>query len=813
MQSPHVLAKLPARHPLRAAQWIWPEAYMYLYNHYAQFRRNFDLPKVPAKAPFFITADKAYRLYVNGRYVCRGPARGYLSHWPFDEVDLGPYLRVGPNWIAVEAYTPGISTFQYLHKTKAGLLCAARWGRFALVSEPKEWRMRRSPAHATRTARLSMQMDFQEHVDARLDDRSWITSPRPPAGWQAAIFDPKYGHNMLSTPFGQPPYDSVEPRGIPLLREEVRHPVAITAHGEGVCGEGYQTWDNISWGWVREGTQVPSWGDGRDVPGGVRDGVLELTVAPTGPGRYRAITVDLGECSVAALIVAASGAGGGEILDFQIDQCLRDGKPAFVETGDGCLIATANRLRLAPGTTRHEFFHLLGGRHVTLIARDVLRPLTVRLQVRTAGYPFTMRGRFSCSDDTLNGIHAISRHTQQICSLDAYVDTPWREQAQWWGDARVQAMNTFYLDGDARLFVRGIRSIAGQRGPHGLVYGHAPTSSGWCILPDFSLTWVLTVWDHYWQTGELRIFKEQWPRIRDVLGYFQTREARAPSGLLRHDRRLWLFEDWSTLYKGEIPTFLNLWYLLTLRQLAVLLAVAGKTVAAGQFQAQAAAHERLCLELLYREADQVFIAGLDDNGAPAADAPSVHDQTLALMLDLVPAAQPAMIVRHLLPYLKGEPVPGAKPSAFWAAYVLAEAGRRGYAAECIAFIRRHWTPMLATGTTWEDFNWQETAGNSCCHAWTSHPSWHLVNLLAGIRQTAAGWAAVQVAPQFIPGLDQAEALVPSPKGDIVVAWHRDAGRIRGVLALPPGVTASLELPGRDAMTLAQPGEHPFEVVT
>ena len=83
---------LPAHHPLRSARWIWPEAYMYLHNHYAQFRRDFDLDVPPRKAPLFITADKAYKLFINGRFVCRGPARGYQSHWPYDEVDVAAFL-------------------------------------------------------------------------------------------------------------------------------------------------------------------------------------------------------------------------------------------------------------------------------------------------------------------------------------------------------------------------------------------------------------------------------------------------------------------------------------------------------------------------------------------------------------------------------------------------------------------------------------------------------------------------------------------------------------------------------------------------
>ena len=97
---------------------------MYLNNHFAQFRRDLRLRSPGKVALLHITADKSYKLFVNGRYVCRGPARGYQSHWPFDSVDIRPYLKPGHNWISVEAYNPGISTFQYLHLTRAGLLCA-----------------------------------------------------------------------------------------------------------------------------------------------------------------------------------------------------------------------------------------------------------------------------------------------------------------------------------------------------------------------------------------------------------------------------------------------------------------------------------------------------------------------------------------------------------------------------------------------------------------------------------------------------------------------------------------------------------------
>ena len=784
--------RLPAKHIVRSGTWIWPEMYMYLYNHFAQFRKDFELGKVPKKAPLFITADKAYKLHVNGQFVCRGPARGYQSHWPMDEVDVAGYLRKGHNWIAVEAYNPGVSTFQYLHQTQAGLLCEAQWGAFSL-SGSGPWQMRRSPAHAVQTARLSMQLDFQEHVDARLDDRAWITSAQPPAGWKAEIF-PSAALNQLAVPFGQPPHDTVEFRGIPLLEEKWVCPAAVTAHGSGSCGEGYKTWQNVSWGWVREGRSVAGWDGPETVKSRLVDGWLEIEVEPTGPGRFRSITVDLGEYSLGNLAVEVRGSAGGEILDFQHDQCLRKGHPEFVNPGGACMAALANRMILAAGSCAHEFFHPLGGRHVTLIARDVPGRLVVRLRLRTCMYPFTMQGLFDCDDAALNDIYAICRRTQRLCSMDAYVDTPWREQAQWWGDARVQARNTFYMDGDARLLVRGIRSIAGQEAPQGLTYGHAPTCSGFCVLPDFTLTWCLTVLDYWWQTGRLDLVREQWPRIKKALAYFRQPEACDDSGLLKYDPRFWLFEDWSTLPKQRIPTFLNLWYLFTLRKMGELAGLVGKRADAARLLKAADRQAVLVTGRLFDPQAMVFRPCIDDSGQLVGE-PSVHDQTMALMLDLVPEAHQNMIDKVLMPYLKDEEIKGPKASSFWCTYVFDVMAARGYGRQVVDFIRKKWSPMLSTGTCWEGFKWDETSGESACHAWTAHPSSHFVNILAGITQTAVGWERIRFSPQRVEGIDRAGAVIPSPRGMIEASWQRQGTGIRAELTIPAGVQADIALPG------------------
>jgi len=775
---------LPTDHPLRQARWLWPGGFTYLVNSFAQFRKDFTLTKVPKAAPLFITADQHYRLWINGRYVTRGPARGYQTSWPFDEIDVASYLQPGANWLAVEAYNPGISTFQYIHQTAAGLLVAATWGTFTLLSDTT-WLARRSKAQRADTARLSLQIDFQEHVDATIDDRSWITSPTAPTGWTN---DLKHymGSGMEAVAFSRPPWDTVEPRGIPQLAEAERPLRRVVSRAAGACAAGWLGWENISWPFVDEG-KTATWAAADD--GHQADGWLEVPMPASGNDGFTAATIDVGEFVSGCVQIEVDGALGGECVDLHYHEGMQGLRGDLRRPGDACIIALASRLQLKPGRSTHDFFHLLGFGVLTVVARGARQPLTVRLKVRTAVYPFAMRGRFTSSDTTLDAIHTASRRTQQVCAGDAYVDTPWREQAQWWGDARVQAANTFHLDGDARLLARGIRSIAGQRGTAGLTYGHAPTIAYNCILPDFALTWLLTIRDLWWQTGETTMVREMWPRVQDVLNYFDTPEARHTSGLLRHDTRFWLFEDWSDLWKGDVPTFLNLWYLHALRELAGTCAAARMTKEAKELTRRADAHEKLVVRKLFDAKRGCWLAGFD---APLGKE-SVHDQVIGILLGLKPKAHQRQLDTFVLPYLRGEAVPGPKPSAFWSHYALLAAGDCGYGADGVAFIKRGWTPMLATGTTWEGFEWHENMGGTASHAWTAHPSVHLPRILCGIRQESPAWKRVLIAPQPVTGLDHAETLIPTPQGDLAVSWKRMGEAIVLEVRAPKGMRTDIRL--------------------
>ncbi|MDA3961549.1 MAG: alpha-L-rhamnosidase [Planctomycetota bacterium] len=784
--------RIDSAHPIRSARWMWPQGYMELHNHFAQFRRDVTLDAVPDRAVLAITADKNYRLWVNGAAVCRGPARGYQEHWPVDQIDLVPWLQVGTNRIAIEAYTPGISTFCYLHRSYAGVLCTLECaGQVVLASGDGQWQMRRSPGRRRDTARYSMQIDFQEHIDARQETRAWING-RESEAW---VPDPDLSHGtgLEGMMAGNGTYWDFEERGIPLLRETLVVPRAAVAMLSGRSAVGYADARNVAWHWDAEARGRDDW---QPAPATQQcDGRLEFTLEPCGHGGFHAVTVALPAYQVGAVDLMVTGAQGGEVIDVIHHERLIDGcRGELRAPGNGCWIALGNRMWLGAGRNQHEFFHPLGHSVLTVVVRDATAPLQIGIRERCVGYPFEMAGQFVTSDTELNDIHVACRRTQQLCSLDAYVDTPWREQAQWWGDARVQAANTFYLDGDPRLFARGIVSIADQPGPEGLTFGHAPTIAGNCVLPDFSLTWILTLRDHYWQTGSTALVEQHWERVQAVLGYFRRQIDDSPLGLIAYDPRYWLFLDWADMLRDEVPSLLNLWYQICLRELADLCVAAGMDAQAASIQAEASVHQTAVERYLIDAERGVVRPGVHrDTGAPVVMAPTVHDQCLGLMLDLPGVESDTILSEFIRPYLRGESVPGAAPSAFWAHYVFGLAQRYELAADVLTCIRQRWQPMLASGTCWEGFSWSEDDGGSACHAWSAHPCVHLVAIVAGVRQTAAQWRAVTIRPHFCPKVDHAAARVPTPQGPVEVTWDREADGIAVVVTVPQGCCAEVDV--------------------
>lgn len=84
-----------------------PEYDEELMNSHILFRNSFELDNTE-NCSIHISADDYYRLYINGSFVCSGPAPGYPWRYYYNDVDISGYVKKGKNVIAVHTFYQGL---------------------------------------------------------------------------------------------------------------------------------------------------------------------------------------------------------------------------------------------------------------------------------------------------------------------------------------------------------------------------------------------------------------------------------------------------------------------------------------------------------------------------------------------------------------------------------------------------------------------------------------------------------------------------------------------------------------------------------
>ncbi len=100
-----------------------PEYNKELWNSHILFRNKFTLDTAE-NCTIQISADDYYLLYINGKFVCSGPAPGYPWHYYYNEIDISEYVTTGENVIAVRTYYQGLTNRVWVSSdNKHGLIC------------------------------------------------------------------------------------------------------------------------------------------------------------------------------------------------------------------------------------------------------------------------------------------------------------------------------------------------------------------------------------------------------------------------------------------------------------------------------------------------------------------------------------------------------------------------------------------------------------------------------------------------------------------------------------------------------------------
>lgn len=699
------------------------------------FRKSFDLEAVPGKVLLRIAADSRYMLYVNGSFVNYGSERsGYHGSWPCDTVDIAPYLNPGENVLAIRVIHLAPDVFCQPAAFYGGLLFEIP--ELGIFSDHTVKAIA-PQGFVKNTPKTSFQYVRQE----------WADLNQLPRNWQLADFDDSdWGFVDYFRHSEAEPYGRIIDRETPLPGCKLVEPELLMQCS--YAGETTAEVEPVSL-YCREN---PPWHD------------------PAADGNVRAFLYDFGRTQLGTVLLEYSAASGDETIDLLYTEArLPDGTPFLLDPAAASKVATASRVKIAPGDGSHELDMPVGTRFIVAVIRGK-SAVNIKISLRDMSYPWHFTGKFHSSDARLNELYLMSVNTQKACAGDTYTDCPWREQAQWWGDARIQAINTFALCTDTTLLRRGIRMIGETESTYGLTHAFAPATRWNTMIPDFSLCWILTVYDYFFQTADTRIFEAQSARIAQVLGYFLN--LRDENGCFQKDDRYWNFYDWGFDHRKEpFPVLGNMILLYTLEKVSLLESVSGKTV---EFDHGAAGKLRNFFTGFFHSPDGKLFLNEPRTAAFAIIAGLLDSGNTAYALDTV--SREVAVTEN----------PGGASPYF--IYYLFEALKKcGRKTEVIDCIRRRWGLWLDLGLTTTPESWatvEKYGRTSLCHAWSAHIPAHFRDIILGVTQAAPGWKKVRFEPVYA-GVDTVSGAVPTPLGNIRVEIDHLSGK--KAIILPEGI--------------------------
>ncbi|HWZ96258.1 MAG TPA: alpha-L-rhamnosidase C-terminal domain-containing protein [Candidatus Dormibacteraeota bacterium] len=779
------------------AQWITAAGVAERDQAVLHFRKALELKEAPAKFVVDVSADNQFILYVNGREAGRGPSRGDLAHWRYETYDIAPLLHAGKNTLAGTVWHFGTHAAIAQMSERTGFLLhgageaesVADTNETWLVEEEKgitplqprvNWYYAAEPglridggkfdwdANSSDTEKES----FPQRLKPKSEGSDDVGAKAPtPAKWTKAV---TLGRGALREERDAPNNWQLVSDPLPAM-EMTEVPSGKVVRAEGVAAKIGASLEGFGLG-VR--TKVSVLIDN----GELTTGYPALTVLG---GRGAKIRLTYAE----ALYDAKGNKGNrNEIVKRHIEGVVDE----FLPGG---------------GAAKREFVPLSWRtwRYLQIDAETTEAPMTVvGLKTWFSAYPFEEKGYFHSNDSSLEPIWKIGWRTARLDAHDTYMDTPYWERLQYVGDTRIQALISYTVAGDDRLGRQAIEAFNDSRVTDGLTQSRYPSSLRQ-MIPTFSLMWVGMVHDFWMYRGDAEFVREQIPGTRTALDWFLRRQR--ADGLLEKIP-WWPFVDWGADFVDGVPpqeedggsAVMTLQFVEALRYGAELERAFGDANLAKNYERAAV-----------RAGNAVRTLCWNDKYGLLADTPaqkhfSQHANILGLWLDVIPAARQREVLTKILSksdegFASEGEVPEMTEATYYFRFYLARAAEHAGMGDEYLKLLGPWRTMVALGlTTWAESP-EPTRSDS--HAWSAHPNFDLLRIVAGIRPTSAGFETVAIEPH-LGKLAEVKAGMPTPRGMMEVEYKLAAKGVETRVKLPAGVKG--ELVWRDKKFAVHEGE-------
>jgi alpha-L-rhamnosidase len=382
-------------------------------------------------------------------------------------------------------------------------------------------------------------------------------------------------------------------------------------------------------------------------------------------------------------------------------------------------------------------------------------------------YPLEPTGHFHSSDPLLDQIWQIGVESAYTNMTDAYTDTPWRERAQWWGDAYIGDHVNRVAFGDTTLLRRGLLYMADAIAD-GRIPGAAPSPNGTNML-DYGMLWVHSLEEYVQQTNDFTFLREVYPRLLQVMELLASYEN-PDTGLLDLPAYPWTLTAYIGTYAAPSrygqSTALNAIYSSTLLRAADLVDQSGDPQMAQNWRSKSNTIRRLTNSLLYKPDNHRYWTNLYQD---VHHEPTPQAQAWALAYDVVPDNEVDQVVSSMLALLSPDPS-SPNLSIYGMFWVLEALGQTDHIPEALSIIRNYYGHLINLGATswWERFDANDDYKASLSHGWGGSPTWFLTSYVLGAKRSGDNTWVVK--PSFT-GVTYASGQIPLEGSVVEVYWE------------------------------------------
>lgn len=164
-------------------------------NYHVKFRKKLWLEHCE-NVRIRISADDYYKLYINGTFVCQGPAPAYAEYYNYNETDISAFVKNGENVIAVHVYYQGlINRVWNSGDNRQGMIADIYADGRYIGGTDKSWIY--CEAQEFSGERIGYDTAFAENIDFNLKESAWKNADFDDSRYRAAIDHEQDDHRFV----------------------------------------------------------------------------------------------------------------------------------------------------------------------------------------------------------------------------------------------------------------------------------------------------------------------------------------------------------------------------------------------------------------------------------------------------------------------------------------------------------------------------------------------------------------------------------------------------------------------------------------